>query len=293
MLASEKINWNSQKKKLHIEARRCESFLSILRAHFDNDTLDHFTANGTLPYLWHWLYTHETPLSAKLGIDGHPETLPQGVPQHFTRRLWASSTVNFLRPVTIGKTLTHTVISESVELKEGKSGPLAFVPLTIELSDELGLVISERRIGVYRPMPVVDSISSHQFGKGYSEEKPVVRDDSKLEFNEISLFQYSAILGVSHRIHYDFNYTTRVEGYSNLVVHGPLLAQMLLFYAIHKHSIQEIESIEIKCLRPNFLHNLLHLSTSVSSEKFQIIACSVNEKEEETMKLYIQLRQSQ
>jgi len=42
------------------------------------------------------------------------------------------------------------------------------------------------------------------------------------------LFRYSALTFNGHRIHYDRQYVTEVEGYPGLVVHGPLIATLLL-----------------------------------------------------------------
>ena len=42
------------------------------------------------------------------------------------------------------------------------------------------------------------------------------------------LFRYSALTFNTHRIHYDYPYATKIEGYENIVVHGPLLATFVL-----------------------------------------------------------------
>jgi 3-methylfumaryl-CoA hydratase len=44
----------------------------------------------------------------------------------------------------------------------------------------------------------------------------------------VLLFRYSALTFNGHRIHYDHPYATQVEGYPGLVVHGPLIATLLL-----------------------------------------------------------------
>ena len=44
----------------------------------------------------------------------------------------------------------------------------------------------------------------------------------------VLLFRYSALTFNGHRIHYDRRYVTEVEGYPGLVVHGPLIATLLL-----------------------------------------------------------------
>jgi len=42
------------------------------------------------------------------------------------------------------------------------------------------------------------------------------------------LFRSRHLTFNSHRIHYDQPYATQVEGYPGLVVHGPLIATLLL-----------------------------------------------------------------
>ena len=50
-------------------------------------------------------------------------------------------------------------------------------------------------------------------------------------FDPVLLFRYSALTLNGHRIHYDADYARGVEGYPGLVVHGPLLAQLLMLTA--------------------------------------------------------------
>ena len=45
------------------------------------------------------------------------------------------------------------------------------------------------------------------------------------------LFRYSAITFNGHRIHYDAPYAREVEGYSGLVVHGPMQATLMAHMA--------------------------------------------------------------
>ena len=44
----------------------------------------------------------------------------------------------------------------------------------------------------------------------------------------VLLFRYSALTFNGHRIHYDREYVTEVEGYPGLIVHGPLIATLLV-----------------------------------------------------------------
>lgn len=43
----------------------------------------------------------------------------------------------------------------------------------------------------------------------------------------VQLFLYNAALWNAHRIHYDLDWATKVEGYSGLVIAGPLLGEWL------------------------------------------------------------------
>ncbi len=44
----------------------------------------------------------------------------------------------------------------------------------------------------------------------------------------VLLFRYSALTFNGHRIHYDRDYVTKHEGYPGLIVHGPLIATLLM-----------------------------------------------------------------
>jgi 3-methylfumaryl-CoA hydratase len=46
--------------------------------------------------------------------------------------------------------------------------------------------------------------------------------------NNTALFRYSALTFNGHRIHYDSDYARDIEGYPNLVIHGPLIATLLI-----------------------------------------------------------------
>jgi 3-methylfumaryl-CoA hydratase len=49
--------------------------------------------------------------------------------------------------------------------------------------------------------------------------------------NPVLLFRYSAVTFNGHRIHYDRAYTTEIEKYPGLLVHGPLQATLLVDFA--------------------------------------------------------------
>ena len=73
-----------------------------------------------------------------------------------------------------------------------------------------------------------------------------VRADSVL------LFRYSALTFNGHRIHYDLPYVRDVEGYPGLIVHGPLLATLMLGLAVSESSGRAIRRFAFRGKRPVF-----------------------------------------
>ena len=69
--------------------------------------------------------------------------------------------------------------------------------------------------------------------------------------DDVLLFRYSALTFNGHRIHYDRKYVTDVEGYPGLIVHGPLIATLLVDL-VRRHTDRPIRSFEFKALRPTF-----------------------------------------
>jgi 3-methylfumaryl-CoA hydratase len=65
----------------------------------------------------------------------------------------------------------------------------------------------------------------------------------------VLLFSFSAATSNSHRIHYDRAYTTEIEGYRDLVVHGPLIALLLL----EAMPARPVKSFSFRAQKPAFV----------------------------------------
>ena len=66
------------------------------------------------------------------------------------------------------------------------------------------------------------------------------------------LFRYSALTFNGHRIHYDRPYAMNEEGYPGLIVHGPLIATLLLELLRHENPGAEVASYTFRAVRPTF-----------------------------------------
>ena len=66
------------------------------------------------------------------------------------------------------------------------------------------------------------------------------------------LFRYSALTHNGHRIHYDRPYAMEVEGYPGLVVHGPLIATLLLDLLARHGPQNELARFSFRAVKPLF-----------------------------------------
>ncbi len=181
-------------------------------------------AGEALPAFWHHIHFWTPQPPAALGRDGHPRVgqglIPDlGLPQ----RMWAGGRLAFHAPLVIGTPAERVSVCESVTEKQGRSGRLGFVTLCHELRQEGRLCLVEHQDLVYRERP--------QRRRPAPPPPEARRDEAaavQSAFDAVTLFRYSALTFNGHRIHYDADYCREVEGYPGLVVHGPLLAQMLI-----------------------------------------------------------------
>jgi 3-methylfumaryl-CoA hydratase len=70
--------------------------------------------------------------------------------------------------------------------------------------------------------------------------------------DDVLLFRYSALTFNGHRIHYDRKYVTEVEGYPGLIVHGPMIATLLLDLLRHQRPDAVVARYEFRAVRPVF-----------------------------------------
>jgi 3-methylfumaryl-CoA hydratase len=219
------------------------------------------------PLLAHWLYClSHTPL-AEAGPDGHARRGGFIPPVPLPRRMWAGSEIDFHRPLRIGATLTRrSTIAELVE-KEGRAGPLVFVRVDHDYRDAEGPVVSERQSIVYREPPAP--------GSAPAPPAPAPDDPQwrrRIMPDPVLLFRYSALTFNSHRIHYDRDYATGVEGYPGLVVHGPLIATLLLHELAAHAPRREIARYRFRAVRPIFDTGSFDIGGSLAGDAAELFA---------------------
>jgi 3-methylfumaryl-CoA hydratase len=207
-------------------------------------------APGTpLPPLWHWLYFLPLHRQSEIGVDGHARRGGYLPPVPLPRRMWAGSQLDFHSPIRVGDAVRRVSTIESVREKSGRSGPLVFVKVRHEvfcnavapaaLTEFHDIVYREAaRPGESAPEPQAAPATS-------AWQRTIVPDD-------VLLFRYSALTFNGHRIHYDRRYVTDVEGYPGLIVHGPLIATLLLDLLRRELPQAQVSRFEFRAVRPTF-----------------------------------------
>ncbi len=216
-----------------------------------NATLDRgdaFPAEGSpTPPGFHW--TLFTPLArqSNLGPDGHERRGTFLPPVTLPRRMWAGSRVRFARPLRVGDRVEQVSVIDRIEEKHGRSGRLVFVTVRHTVSASGEVAIEEEQDLVYRdpPAPSAGPPPAIEPAPAGTWRRRIVPDD-------VLLFRYSALTFNGHRIHYDRRYVTGEEGYPGLVVHGPLIATLLLELVRAEHPDATVERFRFKGVRPTF-----------------------------------------
>lgn len=170
--------------------------------------------------LWHWAFFQVPVPPSGIAPDGH--IAPGGfLPKsEGNTRMWAGGRVEFHQPLLTGQRAERQSSIKSVTEKTGRSGKLLFVTVEHQYRQNGELCLSEEQDIVYKT-PAAPKLLL---------EKPVEEAQWSVGIapSPLLLFRYSAVTFNGHRIHYDQPYATGVEGYPDLVVHGPLIATLMM-----------------------------------------------------------------
>lgn len=197
---------------------------------------------------WQWLHFLPQARQSKIGTDGHElrgEFLP---PVAAARRMFAGGKARFEKPLILG---TPAVLNERIariSTKTGRGGELVFVDVERRFTQGGELAIEEQQTIVYCPTVQPDAGARNTARVRACE--PHWRNEMRVDAT--MLFRFSALTFNAHRIHYDRQYCEVVEGYSGLVVHGPLVALLLLEQARERIGSGHIVSFEFRALQPVF-----------------------------------------
>ena len=220
-----------------------------------------FNPGTRLPPLWHWIFFLEGLPPPELGPDGHPARGGFLPPVELPHRMWAGGSLEFFSDLKLGFEVEKRSRIIDIEHKQGRSGELVFVKVLHEIRHEGALALSEVHDIVYKEAS--NRVAPAQPGPPAAKSSRPFRPDSTL------LFRYSALTFNGHRIHYDLDYCREVEGYSNLVVHGPLLATMLAGFA-EEIGGRPLRTFRYRGVRPSLLGSTLSVNAGEGSGPLEL-----------------------
>ncbi|MBA4165158.1 MAG: hypothetical protein C0510_11120 [Erythrobacter sp.] len=219
--------------------------------------------DGVMPQGIHFCLCTPEAAQAALGEDGHP--LRDDNPASFfppiplPRRMWAASDITFLAPITVGASINRVSRIASIAEKDGSSGRLGFVEVEHVTRADGVDAVRERQTLVYRAaVPAETPLSPPEPGEGKFDPSGwdahrTITPDPRL------LFRYSALTFNTHRIHYDAPYARDTERYRGLVVHGPLMASLLLQMAAKELGANRLARFAFRAVSPAIAGEPLHL----------------------------------
>ena len=214
-------------------------------------TLDRNDANpaigDALPELWHWLYFLPHHRQSEIGADGHAKRGGFLPPVPLPRRMWAGGRLQWHQDIKLGDNVKRVSTIESVTHKSGRTGDLVFVLVKHEIFTDAGLALTEEHDIVYRPLAAPGEKAPEPTAA--EKESTWTKD---IHPDDVLLFRYSALTFNGHRIHYDRKYVTEVEGYPGLIVHGPLIATLLVDLFHQNMPGKSLSKFEFRALRPTF-----------------------------------------
>jgi len=205
-----------------------------------------------LPPLWHWFHLLDHPRRSELGDDGHPAAgrFMPALPHR--RRMIAGGRLRVEVPMRIGQEVVRRSELAAAQVKSGRSGQMVFVTVRHAFARPDGTpLLTEEQDVVYRSQP-----PGQARGLAPAPESAPPTPPARWRFDTATdaalLFRVSALTYNTHRIHYDQPYATGVEGYPGLVVHGPLLALLLLEIPRRHRADAVVGEFDYRLTRPVF-----------------------------------------
>jgi len=205
-----------------------------------------FGTGDPLPMTWIWAFCTPAAPTRALDADGHEERGRFLPPIGLPRRMWAGGRLESHAPLFIGAPARRESTILDITEKQGRTGKLVFVLVEHRIISGDTLCIREEQDIVYREAAQPGAAATPKSAPTNADFTETIKPNSNL------LFRYSALTFNAHKIHLDRDYACDVEGYPGLVVHGPLIATLLLDIARRHFSDRQFDKFSFRAIGPLF-----------------------------------------
>ena len=238
------------------------------------------------PYGVHWIFFNENFNNKDLGPDGHPKRGKNIPLLKGYKRMYAGANLFFKNKIYFEDKIKKKTEIKSLLKKKSENKNIYFLNLANTFFRDNLEVLKENQIIVF----VKNNHSSNNRQKKSNNKNLILLHKKNFKFNNIDLFRYSALTYNSHRIHYDLDYTTNVEGHKNLLVHGPLTATYVI-NEINNFIKKDISKYSFSLLKPIYVNEKITLKVYRSKlQKSVVIAKAIKEKNEIAFSSQIQFK---
>jgi 3-methylfumaryl-CoA hydratase len=235
-------------------------------------------AGDPAPFTVHWCLAQPVFPMSMLGADGHPTRGGFLPPVPLPRRMWAGGQLEFLDTLRVGDQSTRTSRISDVTVKTGSTGQLCFVSVEHTVTSPRGIAIRERQDIVYREMGAAQAPASAK----PTTPPPAAQHRETHVSDPVLLFRYSALTFNGHRIHYDRDYVTEVEGYPGLIFHGPLQATFIVEMAAKLRGGKPPKTFSYRGVQPLFEGSEFSINANDNGAAMEL--WTANEAGQPTMK---------
>mgnify|MGYP005823982285 CR=1 FL=1 len=214
---------------------------------FDRD-LGTVTNGDAIPPGWHGIFCIGSQPTAALSDAGlpRPSALLPEIP--LPRRVFGGARITFHAPLRVGDQILCRSEVADIKQRSGAAGEMVIVILRHSFSSGGTLRVVEEQDIVHLPAapPASGAPSAPTLAPTDAALSATIRPDTRM------LFRFSALTFNSHRIHYDYTYTTEVEHLPALMVQGKLQAMLLLGLAEKLAPAGRLQTFSYRSVRPLF-----------------------------------------
>jgi 3-methylfumaryl-CoA hydratase len=213
-----------------------------------NRQADSVTDGSELSLCSHWAYFSPVVQTSDLTVQGYPRDESFMPPIELASRLWLGGRLEFKEPLVTGTPADRFSTIIKAEEKESERGKQFYLSVQHQISAKGSVSVREIQHFLYR--------ERSEKGAHPTRSQPMDIDpdwQKTTKPDSILLFRFSALTSNAHRIHYDQEFAREVEGYPNVVVHGPLLLLLALEAFKNKHDGKVIEWVDYQITGPVYL----------------------------------------
>lgn len=208
-----------------------------------------------LPLLYHFIFLTPSSATKELDEDGYDSYQS---PPSFKRRLWVGGLIKQYKPIIVG---TDILLHERIKRVREINGA-TIIEIERSIENDCGTLLTETRKLMY-----LDSTYIPISGR-VKQLVPIFSESVQL--TALDLMRYSALTYNSHKIHFDRDYTTNIEMYPNILIHGPLLVTLSINFLSQKVPQFRIQNILYKNIQPLFVHDILILNITEQDHGYEV-----------------------